>query len=333
MIISMRRTARALVAVTLSGSAALLGCASGDATPEGRPTVTRLEVIDVQSPTFEGRSFGDVGTYEVIYAKAWLAIDPSDRRNELITDIDLLPRNADGMVEFSTDVHIIKPVDMSRANGRMFYEVVNRGNKGNFNGGGDNDPSLAAAAGDGLLMRNGYTMVWAGWEDERLRPPGDHRVVGQFPVARNADGSSIVGETIVERIFDNTTDDTFPLPFYKAANLDQPQARLLVRNHTRFVGGPLVERVEVPRSAWSFVDESTVRIDRTDPFLAPYDAGAAFELVYQAKDPTVLALAHAATRDVVSFLRHDPSESNPLRLSAQAPYPHPTSPTVLCVLK
>jgi hypothetical protein len=78
------------------------------------------------------------------------------------------------------------------------------------------------------------------------------------------------------------------------------------------VGGPLVERREVPRSAWSFVDESTVRIDRADPFLAPYDAGAAFELVYQAKDPTLLALGHAATRDVVSFLRHDSSEANPV---------------------
>jgi hypothetical protein len=90
-----------------------------------------------------------------------------------------------------------------------------------------------------------------------------------------------------------------------------------VRNHTRFVGGPLVERREVPRSAWSFVDESTVRVDRDDPFFAPYDAGAAFELVYRAKDPTVLALGHAATRDVVSFLRHDVSEANPIRGAVQ----------------
>ncbi|MSR19367.1 MAG: hypothetical protein EXR91_00090 [Gemmatimonadetes bacterium] len=317
MAVSISRTVRVLAGVALSGSAVFLGCAPGDAASGGRPTLTRLEVIDVESPTYEGRSFGDVGTYEVIYATAWFTLDPADRRNALITDIDKAPRNADGMVEFSTDVHIIKPVDMSRANGRMFYEVVNRGNKGGFNGVGDNDPSLSAAAGDGLLMRQGYAMVWSGWEDERLRPRGDHGVVATLPVARNADGSSIVGETIFETIFDDTTDSTFTLPFYKAASLEQPQARMLVRNHTKWVGGPLVERAEVPRSAWSFVDESTVKINRRDPFLAPYDAGAAFELIYQAKDPTVLALGHAATRDLVEFLRHDTSEANPLRGAIQ----------------
>jgi len=313
MVVSIARTARAVLAFSTITAFASLGCSSAEAGSDGRPAVVRFEILEVQSPTYEGTIFGDVGAYEFINARAHLAIDPADRRNALIADIDNAPRNAEGLVEFSTDVHIIKPVDMSKANGRMFYEVVNRGNKGAFNGQGDNDPSLAAAAGDGLLMRHGYTMVWVGWEDEDLRPGGDHRVVGQFPVARNADGSSIVGETIVERIFDNTTDSTFTLPFYEAATLDQPQARLLVRNHTRFVGGPLVERREVPRNVWSFVDERTVRIDRDDPFLAPYDAGAAFELVYQAKDPTVLALGHAATRDVVSFLRHDATESNPVR--------------------
>jgi len=304
---------RSWLAVTATLSLASTACSFADEGTGGRPAVVRFEILEVESPTFAGKSFGDVGPYEFINARAHLAIDPDDPQNALIADLDLAPRNPDGLVEFSTDVHIIKPVDMSRASGRMFYEVVNRGNKGGFNGQGDNDPSAAEAAGDGLLMRHGYTMVWVGWEDEDLRGAGDHRVLGQFPVARNADGSSIVGETIVERIFDNTTDSTFTLPLYKAASLEQPQARLLVRNHTRFVGGPLVERREVPRSAWSFVDESTVRVDRKDPFFGPYDAGAAFELVYEARDPTVLALGHAATRDVVSFLRYDEGESNPLR--------------------
>lgn len=312
MAVSISRTVRVLAAISLSGSAAFLGCASGDAASGGRPTITRFEILETVSPAYEGQSFGDVGPYEVIYAKAWFAIDPTDPGNALIADIDLAPRNADGMVEYSTDVHISKPVDMSRGSGKMFYEVVNRGGKGNFNGASEDDLSLAAAAGDGLLMRHGYTMVWSGWEDERLRPRGERGVVATLPIARNADGSSIVGETIFERIFDNTTDSTFTLPFYRAASLAQPQARLLVRNHTKWVGGPLVERVEVPRSLWSFVDESTVRIHRADPFFAPYDAGAAFELVYQAKDPTVLGLGYAATRDLVSFLRFDTGESNPL---------------------
>src|SRR5262245_3631948 len=99
------------------------------AAPAVDARIVRLEILNVQSPTFGGMSFGTVGTYEKIFARAYGEIDPSDRRNTLITDINLAPRNANGMVEYSTDVHIIKPVDMSKGNGRMFYEVVNRGNK------------------------------------------------------------------------------------------------------------------------------------------------------------------------------------------------------------
>jgi hypothetical protein len=280
--------------------------------------IVRLEILSVQAPTFGGMSFGTVGTYEKIFARAYGEVDPSDRRNALITDINLAPRNANGMVEYSTDVHIIKPVDMSKGSGRMFYEVVNRGNKDldAFNRAGGNNPTSAADAGTGLLMRLGYTMVWSGWEDEGLVPPGNNRALARLPIARNPDGSSVVEHTITEVIFDNPTGTNLTLT-YRAANLDQSQAKMLVHNHTQFVGGPLVERVEVPPSVWSYVNDTTVRINRGDPFLAPYDQGAAFEFVYPAKDPQVLGLGLAATRDVVSFLRHDTSTENPLRGAIQ----------------
>ena len=264
------------------------------------------EILTVESPTFGGMSFGTVGTYEKIFARAYGEVDPSDRRNALITDINLAPRNANGMVEYSTDVHIIKPVDMSKGSGRMFYEVVNRGNK-------DLDAFNAQAA---TILRPRPTrapdcscvwairMVWSGWEDEGLVPPGNNRALARLPIARNPDGSSVVEHTITEVIFDNRPEQTSTLT-YRAANLDQSQAKMLVHNHTQFVGGPLVDRVEVPTSVWSYVNDTTVRINRADPFLAPYDQGAAFEFVYPAKDPQVLGLGLAATRDVVSFLRHD----------------------------
>ena len=155
-------------------------------------------------------------------------------------------------------------------------------------------------------------MVFSGWEDEGLVPPGNNRALARLPIARNPDGSSVVGETITEVIFDNSAGNTFPLT-YRAANLDQAQAKMLVHNHTKFVGGPLVERVTVPTDVWSYVNDTTVRINRTHPFLAPYDAGAAFEFVYPAKDPQILGLGLAATRDVISFLRHSGSAENPLR--------------------
>ena len=286
---------------------AVLTAASADA------RIVRLEILSVESPTFGGMSFGKVGTYEKIFARAYGEVDPHDRRNALITDINLAPRNANGMVEYSTDVHIIKPVDPSKGNGKIFYEVVNRGNKDldAFNGAGGNNPTTVADAGTGLLMRLGYTMVWSGWEDEGLVAPGNNRALARLPIARNPDGSSVVEQTITEIIFDNPTGTNLTLT-YAAANLDQSQAKMLVHNHTRFVGGPLVDRVEVPTVVWSYVNDTTVRIDRLHPFLAPYDQGAAYEFVYPAKDPQVLGLGLAATRDVVSFLRHDTSTQNPI---------------------
>jgi hypothetical protein len=100
---------------------------------------------------------------------------------------------------------------------------------------------------------------------------------------------------------------------------------MLVHNHTHFIGGPLVDRVEVPTSVWSYVDDTTVRINRADPFLAPYDQGAAYEFVYPAKDPQILGLGLAATRDVVSFLRHDTSAENPLRSAIEYVIAHGSS--------
>src|SRR5262245_33760250 len=240
--------------------------------PVADARIVRLEILTVQSPTFGGMSFGTVGTYEKIFARAYGEVDPSDRRNALITDINLAPRNANGMVEYSTDVHIIKPVDMSKGSDRMFYEVVNRGNKDldAFNRAGGNNPTTAADAGTGLLMRLGYAMVWSGWEDEGLVPPGNNRALARLPIARNSDRSAIAQGTITELSFDNPTGMNLTLT-YRAANLDQSQAKMLVHNHTQFVGGPLVDRVEVPRSVWSYVNDTTVQIKRHTPFMAPYD--------------------------------------------------------------
>jgi hypothetical protein len=278
--------------------------------------VTRIEEVSRQSPTFGGLSFGDAGQYEKIFYRAYGEVDPADRRNALITDINLAPKNGRGMVEYNVDVHILKPIDLAKGNRRIFYDVVNRGNKGHgaFNDVGGNNPTTAADAGNGLLMRHGYTMVFSGWEDDRLVPPGNNRALARLQIATHPDGTPIVGQTITEQIFDNTnftTSQTFALT-YRAANLDQSQAKMLVHNHTVFVGGPLVERVLVPADVWSYVNDTTVRINRTHPFLAPYDAGAAFEFVYPARDPQILGLGLAATRDVISFLRSDRAD-NPLR--------------------
>jgi hypothetical protein len=283
--------------------------------------VTSVQIVRQETPTFGGRSFGDVGQYEKIVARVSAAVDPKHPANAVITDIQNAPLT-NGVVTYSFDVIIVKPIDPSKGSGKIFYDVVNRGNNlsySTFNQAAA--PSKtgvtdAAGAGTGLLMRRGYTLVWSGWEDPLIIGNNANLASASLPIAHNADGSSIVEKMIVEQIFDNATGTDLALPF-AAATLDQSQAYMVVHNHTQFVGGPLVNRVTVPTSVWSYVNDRTVRINRADPFLAPYDQGAAFEFVFPAKDPIVEGLGFAATRDLISFLKHDTSAQNPVRNAIQ----------------
>lgn len=272
--------------------------------------ITRLEILRTESPTFEGQQFGAAGAYEKIVAKAHGEIDPQAEGNSIITDIGFAPRNAAGRLEYSTEVVILKPVDTSKGNGRIFYETVNRGRKlalATFNGASqNNDPSSAAHAGSGFLMRQGYTVVWSGWESDDMIGTIGGLMTAKLPVAQNTDGSPIIGRTIFEHAFDQSSADRFRL-IYPAATLDKTLATLLVRANSKD------SRKPVPVHLWSYVDKRTVQIERKDAFFAGYDAGAGYELVYQATDPVILGLGFAATRDLVSFLRHDTSGGNPVR--------------------
>jgi len=62
--------------------------------------VVKFEVVRIESPAFEGRSFGAVGTYDRIIARATVAVSPGDAHNAVIVDIDLAPRNAHGKIAF-----------------------------------------------------------------------------------------------------------------------------------------------------------------------------------------------------------------------------------------
>src|SRR3989442_6184349 len=157
-----------------------------------------------------GMSFGDVGPYERLDGTAYMEADPRDPLNAVVVNLDRAPRNARGMVEFTAPFFILKPVDMARGNHKIFYGVNNRGNKqtlGYFNfvpsGPGINDPITAADAGDGFLMRLGYTVVDAGWQGDVA--PGGSRLFPSFPVAVQPNGSPIV-----ERVRIEYSDRTIP---------------------------------------------------------------------------------------------------------------------------
>ena len=162
----------------------------------GSPTlgeVVRFEITE-RSPFADGMSFGNAGAYERIVGKVYYAIDPALRQNRTIVDLDLAPRNEHGKVEFASDLFILAPKDPSRGNQAILYDVNNRGSKlalWFFNDAKrTNDPKSAEHAGNGFLLRHGFTIVWSGWDAEPL--PGNHGVLLSAPVAAEQ-GKPIVG--------------------------------------------------------------------------------------------------------------------------------------------
>src|SRR5262249_18224914 len=107
--------------------------------------VTKLTITTRETPTYGGQSFGAVGQYEKIIGTASGEIDPNDRHNAIIQDIQFAPRNANGKVEYTASFTLIKPVTLSKGNGILFYNIVNRGSRNfPYNIGGD--------PGDGFLQ-------------------------------------------------------------------------------------------------------------------------------------------------------------------------------------
>src|ERR1700759_2556044 len=94
--------------------------------PPVRAGIVRL-VIEKRVPAFGGRTTGPAGPYEKITGKAYGEVDPYAPQNALITDIQLAPRNARGMVEYAMDFYILKPLDDKLGNHRLFTEIPNRG--------------------------------------------------------------------------------------------------------------------------------------------------------------------------------------------------------------
>ena len=269
--------------------------------------IIRIEITSVESPTFEGRTFGSVGPYEMLRGKAYGEVDPTDPHNAVITDIELAPRNANGKVEYSMDVFILKPMDLRRGNHTVFLDMNNRGNMLVLrlnDAPTTNNPTTAADAGSGFIMNRGYSVVGNGWD---VGPTGENaRLTISLPIAKSHDGSSITGLSYEYINFDDAKSVRYRLA-YPTATLDKSEATLTAR--ARLGDRPTT----LPTTAWEYVDEKTIRLL---PAGTPFKQSHVYEFTYSAKDPVVAALGLAATRDFVSFLRHaardDVGAPNPL---------------------
>ena len=232
------------------------------------------------------------GPYLKVVGRLRGAVDPDDPRNVVIADLDLAPR-VDGRVEYETDFYVLRPLD--GGNGKVFYDFLNRGRKRILQWFNDavhsNDPATPAEFGHGWLMRQGYTVAWSAWQGDMA--PGDGKMTIQVPVATRPDGSPIVGQVVAELIPEQETATTITLP-YAATRQDPTNGRLTVRERS---GDP-----REPLDGW--VWDGPRRITVPGP-VRPWHI---YEFVYEARDPLVLGLGHAATRDFVSLLKYGAAE-------------------------
>ena len=201
----------------------LLGCASlALITASAQARVMRIEITR-QEPFAAGQTFGAVGAYEKVVGRFRGELDPTSPLNAVIVDLDKAPRNARGMVEYSADFYILKPVDVTKGNGALFYELANRGNKGilpRFNyAAGSNDPATVQDAGDGFLMRQGYTLLWNGWMNGL--PAANNILRIELPIATSPSGPIV--ETVWDELLFNEIEIKQARLTYKATSTDQAE--------------------------------------------------------------------------------------------------------------
>jgi hypothetical protein len=259
--------------------------------------ITRIEIVRTESPAFEGTAFGETGQYEKIVGRAFGELDPNSPLNAVIMDLDLATRNANGMVEYATDFFLLRPIDAAAGNGGLLFEINNRGSlvimrQLNSATTGGNDPMTAADAGNGFLMRAGYSMLSVGW-DPTVAPGGGRLTIG-VPTITNANGSPITGRSMEEFVIDDAT-TMEGLLTYPAASLDKADATLTVR--VRYADSPVV----VPADGWEYNDTGTAV--RLLPAGTPFQQGTLYSFVYTARDPIVAGIGLAAIRDMAEFFR------------------------------
>ena len=275
-------------------------------------------IIDSDVPAFAGAAIGSAGTYDLVSGRVFGELDPTDPHNEIIQDITLAGKNANGKVPYIATFQIAKPTNMSLATGLMFYEVANRGS--------------SAIPGASSIVP-GAVYLQSGWQGDLLAHcstaypctpltapyTGTNQVI-QVPVAHNPDGSTITGPVYghIANASGNTAQlviYTQPVP-YQPVSLDTSPTITpfwsLRKQSITGVDGP---KTPVPFNAWRWADCSTVPFPGTpDPthicLKNGFDPALLYEMVFTAKDPLVLGVGYAASRDIISFFHHNAADGH-----------------------
>jgi hypothetical protein len=257
-------------------------------------SVTRLQV-DRREVVLKGQPFGAAGPYEKLSGKVHFALDPALPQNAGIVDLNLAPKNAQGLVEFSADFYLLKPVDPARGNGRLFYEAGNRGSKRILpvfqDAANSADPATPQEFGNGALMRQGFTLLWMGWQwdvpEGRMRMEIPIATNGGQPITGWVRGNFIPGAGATSALIADRGHQPYPVVEPSSA-----EHRLLVR------ALPTDSPREISRATWRFTGPGAITLDRG------FEPGLIYDVVYRARDPRVIGVGLSGTRDIISFFKH-----------------------------
>ena len=258
--------------------------------------VTRIEITKVErvvSPSPDAQRAVQTPPYERMSGKFSGELDPADPRNALITDIQFAPRNARGKVEYIGTFSLMKPIDLSKASGVLMYSVVNRGNG-------------AAAA-----SPEGHISLVSGWQGDVV-PTAINQTI-QVPRAKTPDGS-ITGPLVIRILGQSGTTAALIIPRatpspYPPATLDTTKA-MLVSAVSESATGVKSGLMKIAGTDWAFATcENTPFPGTPDPahicLKHGFNPSLLYELQYTVKDPLVLGIGFAATRDLNSFFRYE----------------------------
>jgi hypothetical protein len=243
-----------------------------------------IATIEIQKtePFVGGAEFGAVGAYIRIDGVATGTLDPSHPGNRGIALLERAPRNADGLVPYRAGFTILRPVEPAQGNGRILYEVNNRGRIMLFAamcaGNAGNEPEAAADLGNALPLRLGFTLMWSGWD-------------AGAPAATGLSLEVPVIEDLIQPIREE---------FVSATRLGNHEAfRLTYEAATPDIAVTVRRTQTAPRANVSatLFDSRTVR-----PETSP-KPGSIYEVRYTARKPRVLGIGFAAIRDIVSHVR------------------------------
>jgi hypothetical protein len=287
----------------------MLGALIAAGTVSAHAELSRIQ-IKSQKDVLGGKAWGNTGAYEELIGTAYFTIDPNLPANKNIPNVDKAKRNAKGLIEYSSDIYIDRPKNAAKGNGVAFFEASNRGHRSlattfsqPFRA---KAPPEEAQYGDGTLFKEGYTLVWVGWQNSVDRKPG---LVGiDLPIAMENDkpvtgrvntfgfgAPWIVAKDSPTLKMDNDTSR------YTPVSLNSPGDVLQV------AVGAFDKPKVVPRDQWQFarLENGKPVPDATSLYLkSGFKAGMRYDLIYTAQNTPVLGLGYTAQRDVASAFRY-----------------------------